>query len=231
MSAAPQFHDLTVARIDAEAAGSVAVTFAIPTALRERFAFEPGQFLTLRATIEGQDVRRSYSICSPQSALTQHGELQVGIRPVESGVFSNWAATQLKAGDTLRVMPPEGRFCVQRPRALHRVGFAAGSGITPILSIMASTLACGNPASRRSSRRRRRTGPAARLRSGPSNSLAASRPACAHPAQFRPAGRRHCHRHRPCRRRLTRPPRRATRSGRSPAYRVRQLPPPYANVC
>ena len=140
MSAAPQFHDLTVSRIDAEAAGSVAVTFAIPADVRERFAFEPGQFLTLRATIDGQDVRRSYSICSPKSWLAQHGELQVGIRPVEGGVFSNWAATQLKAGDTLRVMPPEGRFCVQRPRALHRVGFAAGSGITPILSIMASTM-------------------------------------------------------------------------------------------
>jgi len=140
MSAAPQFHDLTVSRIDAEAAGAVAVTLAIPADVRERFAFEPGQFLTLRATIDGQDVRRSYSICSPQSWLAQHGELQVGIRPVEGGVFSNWAATQLKAGDNLRVMPPDGRFVVQRPRAIHRVGFAAGSGITPILSILASTL-------------------------------------------------------------------------------------------
>jgi ring-1,2-phenylacetyl-CoA epoxidase subunit PaaE len=67
-------------------------------------------------------------------------ELEVGIRPVQGGVFSNWAASQLKAGDTLRVMPPDGRFVVQRPRAIHRVGFAAGSGITPILSILASTL-------------------------------------------------------------------------------------------
>jgi ring-1,2-phenylacetyl-CoA epoxidase subunit PaaE len=66
--------------------------------------------------------------------------LEVGIRPVAGGVFSNWAATQLKSGDTLRVMPPEGRFVSQRPRALHRVGFAAGSGITPILSILASSL-------------------------------------------------------------------------------------------
>ena len=140
MSTAPQFHDLPVARIDAEAAGAVALTFHIPETLRTAFTFEPGQFLTLRATIDGQDVRRSYSICSPQRLLRDKGELQVGIRPVEGGVFSNWAAQQLKAGDTLRVMPPEGRFVVQRPRALHRVGFAAGSGITPILSIMASTL-------------------------------------------------------------------------------------------
>ncbi len=140
MSAAPQFHELTVLRIDAEAAGAVALSFHIPDALRATFAFQPGQFLTLRATVDGQDVRRSYSICSPARLLRDKGELHVGIRPVEGGVFSNWAAQQLKVGDTLRVMPPDGRFVVQRPRALHRVGFAAGSGITPILSIMASTL-------------------------------------------------------------------------------------------
>ncbi len=140
MSAAPPFHELQVSRIDAEAAGAVALTFRIPESLRASFAFQPGQFLTLRASIAGQDVRRSYSICSTTRSLRERGELQVGIRPVEGGVFSNWAVQQLKAGDTLRVMPPQGRFVVQRPRALHRVGFAAGSGITPILSIMASTL-------------------------------------------------------------------------------------------
>ena len=136
----PRFHDLTVARVDAEAAGAVAVSLAIPDALRETFAFEPGQFLTLRTEIGGQDVRRSYSISSPRSRLAKHGEVTLGIRPVEGGVFSNWAAAELKAGDTLRVMPPDGRFTIHKPRALHRVGFAAGSGITPILSIMASTL-------------------------------------------------------------------------------------------
>ncbi|MCM3378032.1 FAD-binding oxidoreductase, partial [Bacillus licheniformis] len=100
----------------------------------------PGQFLTVRARIGGQEVRRSYSISSARSLYTSKGELTLGIRPVEGGVFSNWAATQLKAGDTLQAMPPDGRFTVHRPRALHRVGFAAGSGITPILSIMTSTL-------------------------------------------------------------------------------------------
>ena len=139
-NAVPRFHDLTVSRIHPEAAGSVAVSLHIPPELRDTFAFEPGQFLTLRTTIGGQDVRRSYSISSPRSLLTQQGELMLGIRPVEGGVFSNWAATELKAGDALRVMPPDGRFTVHKPRALHRVGFAAGSGITPILSIMASTL-------------------------------------------------------------------------------------------
>jgi ring-1,2-phenylacetyl-CoA epoxidase subunit PaaE len=134
------FHDLTVSRVCPEAAGAVAISLAIPEPLRETFAFEPGQFLTLRAQIAGQDLRRSYSISSPRSRLLTQGEVTLGIRPVEGGVFSNWAATQLKAGDTLRVMPPDGRFTVHKPRAVHRVGFAAGSGITPILSIMASTL-------------------------------------------------------------------------------------------
>ena len=140
MSAVPRFHDLTVARVNPEAAGAVAITFAVPAELQERFAFEPGQFLTLRSTIDGQDVRRNYSICSTRSRYGSHGELEVGIRPMDGGVFSNWAATQLKAGDTLAVMPPDGRFTIRKPRALHRVGFAAGSGITPIMSIIASTL-------------------------------------------------------------------------------------------
>ncbi|MFM1908698.1 MAG: hypothetical protein RLZZ591_2375 [Pseudomonadota bacterium] len=137
---APRFQDLTVKRINPEAAGSVAITFDIPAGARDAFAFEPGQFLTLRAQVNGQDVRRNYSISSPRSQLQRHGELDIGIRPVEGGVFSNWAATTLKAGDTLAVMPPEGRFTVKKARAIHRVGFAAGSGITPILSIAATTL-------------------------------------------------------------------------------------------
>jgi len=90
--------------------------------------------------VNGQDVRRNYSISSPRSQFLKRRELEIGIRPVEGGVFSNWAATQLKVGDTLKVMPPEGRFTIKKPRAIHRVGFAAGSGITPILSIAATTL-------------------------------------------------------------------------------------------
>ncbi len=137
---APRFQELAVKRVSPEAAGAVAITFAIPDTERERFAFEPGQFLTLRATIDGQDVRRNYSISSPRSRLAKDGELEIGIRPVEGGLFSNWATRAVKAGDTLQVMPPDGRFVVKKKRALHRVGFAAGSGITPILSIAASTL-------------------------------------------------------------------------------------------
>ena len=135
-----KFHDLPVSNITPEAAGAVAITFQVPEDLRSGFNFKAGQFLTLRASIDGNDVRRSYSISSSQNAYAQNGTLEVGIRPVQGGVFSNWAATQLKVGDVLRVMPADGRFIVQRPRAIHRVGFAAGSGITPILSILASTL-------------------------------------------------------------------------------------------
>ena len=135
-----QFHELTVKRVSPEAAGSVAVAFDIPPALRETFRFEPGQYLTLRTRLDGEELRRNYSICCPRSRLAREGELEIGIRPVQGGRFSNWAATQLRRGQRLEVMPPQGRFTVQRPRALHRVGFAAGSGITPILSIAASTL-------------------------------------------------------------------------------------------
>ena len=136
----PSFHELSIKKVSPEAAGSVAITFDIPSDSREKFHFEPGQFLTLRADVNGQDVRRNYSISSPRSQFLKHGELEIGIRPVEGGVFSNWAATQLKAGDKLKVMPPEGRFTIKKPRAIHRVGFAAGSGITPILSMAATTL-------------------------------------------------------------------------------------------
>jgi ring-1,2-phenylacetyl-CoA epoxidase subunit PaaE len=135
-----RFHELTIKRVSPEAAGSVAITFDIPASQRESFNFQPGQFLTLRTKLDGQDVRRNYSISSPRSRLAKAGELEIGIRPVEGGVFSNWAAQTLKAGAKLDVMPPDGRFTVKKQRAIHRVGFAAGSGITPILSIAATTL-------------------------------------------------------------------------------------------
>ncbi len=136
---APRFYPLNVKRVTPEAAGAVAVTFAIPDEQRALFDFQPGQFLTLRTQLNGEDVRRNYSISCARSRL-KAGELEIGIRPVEGGLFSNWAAQQLKAGDTLDVMSPDGRFTVKKPRAIHRVGFAAGSGITPVLSIAASTL-------------------------------------------------------------------------------------------
>ena len=140
---APHFHPLRITRVTPEAAGAVAISFAIPPALRELYVFTPGQFLTLKAQINGEQVRRSYSICSSTQHLASAQEIEVGIKPVEGGVFSNWA-TQLKSGETLEVMPPDGRFTPRLSGAVHRVGWAAGSGITPLLSIIASTLA-GEP--------------------------------------------------------------------------------------
>lgn len=137
---AAHFHPLRIKRITPDAAGAAAITFEVPEALRQEFDFRPGQFLTLRATIGGQDVRRNYSICSPRQRYLLEGEIDVGIKPVQGGTFSRWATAQLQAGSTLDVMPPDGRFTPRAPEARHRVGFAAGSGITPILSIMASTL-------------------------------------------------------------------------------------------
>jgi ring-1,2-phenylacetyl-CoA epoxidase subunit PaaE len=134
------FHPLTVKRVTPDAAGSAAITLAVPRELREAFAFAPGQFLTLRATVEGAECRRSYSICSPRSRFDERLELDLGIKPVEGGLFSRWALAHLLPGRTIDAMPPEGRFTPRAPEARHRVGFAAGSGITPILSIVASTL-------------------------------------------------------------------------------------------
>ncbi|MBC7437878.1 MAG: phenylacetate-CoA oxygenase/reductase subunit PaaK [Bdellovibrionales bacterium] len=134
------FHPLIVKRVAPETADSAAITFDIPPALREAFNFKPGQFLTLRATIDGKEQRRSYSICSSHSRFTRAHELEVGIKRVEGGVFSSWAITQLKAGDTLEAMSPDGRFTTRGSGTVHRAGFAAGSGITPMLSIIASTL-------------------------------------------------------------------------------------------
>jgi ring-1,2-phenylacetyl-CoA epoxidase subunit PaaE len=144
---ATHFHPLAVTRVTPDAAGSVAVTLQVPPALRSAFDFRPGQFLTLRTDINGQETRRSYSICSPHARYLQQGEIEVGIKPVEGGLFSPWAVEQLQPGSRIEVLPPDGRFTARVPGARHCVGFAAGSGITPLLSIVATTLA-QEPASR-----------------------------------------------------------------------------------
>ncbi|VWX55713.1 subunit of the phenylacetly-CoA oxygenase/reductase [Burkholderiales bacterium 8X] len=132
------FHPLTVRRIEPDTAEAVIVTFEVPEALREVFGFTQGQYLTLRTQIDGQDLRRSYSIC----AGVDDGELRVGVRKVRDGVFSNWINSQLQPGDSLQVMAPQGRFFVPIDAAAHRhhVGIAGGSGITPVLSIMKTVL-------------------------------------------------------------------------------------------
>ena len=138
---AVHFHPLRIKRVNPEAAGAVAITFDVPPALRGAFDFRPGQFLTLRATLDGKEERRSYSICSPHHRYVDSGEIDVGIKPVEGGTFSPWAVQALQPGEAVEVMPPEGRFTPRVAGARHRVGFAAGSGITPLLSIVATTLA------------------------------------------------------------------------------------------
>jgi ring-1,2-phenylacetyl-CoA epoxidase subunit PaaE len=133
------FHPLRVRSVEPDTSEAVIVCFEVPEALRATFGFTQGQYLTLRKQIEGQDLRRSYSIC----AGLDDGELRVGVRRVQGGTFSNWINTALRAGDTLQVMAPQGRFFVPIDPQSHRhyVGIAGGSGITPILSIMKTVLA------------------------------------------------------------------------------------------
>ena len=138
---AVHFHSLRIKRVSPEAAGAAAITFDIPPSLRGTFDFRPGQFLTLRAVLAGKEERRSYSICSPHLRFAQDGEIDVGIKPVEGGTFSRWAVQSLQPDATVEVMPPEGRFTPRVAGARHRVGFVAGSGITPLLSIISTTLA------------------------------------------------------------------------------------------
>src|SRR3954464_15620061 len=138
-SSIPRFHRLAVNDLRRESPDAVSLTFAIPKELADDYSFAPGQYLTLRTTMEGEEVRRSYSICSGPD----DGELRIAVKKVDGGAFSNWAADELKSGDELDVMTPTGRFGVAHAPDQARVyaGFAAGSGITPILSIVKGVLA------------------------------------------------------------------------------------------
>jgi ring-1,2-phenylacetyl-CoA epoxidase subunit PaaE len=138
-STTPRFHRLAVRDLRREAADAVSLTFTIPPELTRDYTFAPGQYLTLRTTMDGEEVRRSYSICSGPD----DGELRIAVKKVDGGAFSSWAADELKAGDALDVMTPTGRFGIAHAPddARIHVGFAAGSGITPILSIVRGVLA------------------------------------------------------------------------------------------
>lgn len=139
-----QFHALTLADVIPETTHAVRLRLTVPVALKEAFAFKAGQFLTLRAVVNGIDLRRSYSICSTPAQLDSQGTVDVGVKAVAGGAFSPWVQT-LKAGDTLQVLPPEGRFTLPVD-AKHVLCIAAGSGITPLLSVMADTLASDSSA-------------------------------------------------------------------------------------
>lgn len=133
-----KFYPLTVAKVKQETRDAVCVTFDVPPELKDTFAYRQGQYLTLRATIDGEDVRRSYSICSS----VQDERLRVAIKRCTGGLFSNWATERIQPGMQLDVMPPSGNFNVplEPGSRRHYLAFAAGSGITPILSIVKTTL-------------------------------------------------------------------------------------------
>jgi ring-1,2-phenylacetyl-CoA epoxidase subunit PaaE len=139
------FHELRVARLDRITDDAVAITFEVPEELREEYRFTAGQHVSLRCLIAGDDVRRNYSICTPASS----GVLRVGVKRLPDGVFSSYAMDKLQVGDTIEVLTPSGRFFtpLDPAQAKHYGAVAAGSGITPILSILSTALEV-EPASR-----------------------------------------------------------------------------------
>jgi ring-1,2-phenylacetyl-CoA epoxidase subunit PaaE len=144
----PQFHPLTVAAVDRLTEDAVSVAFEVPPGLREVFAFQAGQHLTVRRRCDGEDVRRSYSICSTPAQLAA-GVLRIGVRLVPGGAFSAFATSALRTGDTVDVLPPLGHFttALDPARRRHYLAVAAGSGITPVLCLVATALST-EPASR-----------------------------------------------------------------------------------
>lgn len=134
-----QFHTLTIQNITRETAKAVTLTFAIPEALKDTFSFIAGQYLTLKTEINGEEVRRAYSLSSTPAS----GKLSVTVKEVEGGTFSVYANMQLQEGDTLEVAIPEGRFLLDNAFAKSNktyLAFAAGSGITPIMSMIRTVL-------------------------------------------------------------------------------------------
>ena len=138
----PTFHPLRVEAVDRLTDDAVAITFAVPPELREAFAFQAGQHLTVRRFEGSEDVRRSYSICSTPGELERTGRLRIGVKQIPGGAFSRYAAEILRTGDTVDVMPPLGHFTTAfDPQRQRRYGaVAAGSGITPVLSLVATAL-------------------------------------------------------------------------------------------
>jgi len=134
-----KFHALRVASVRPETRDAVVVTFDLPDEAHAQFRYQPGQHLTLRTHHEGEELRRSYSIC----ASADEQQLRIAIKRVEDGVFSSWANEALKPGAVIDCMEPSGNFGIPAPNGAprHHVAFAAGSGITPILSIVKTILA------------------------------------------------------------------------------------------
>lgn len=139
-----RFHELEVIEVRHLTADSIEVTFAVPEKLREEYQYLPGQYVALRAHVDGREVRRSYSICrAPDVAAPEGGTISVGIKRDLGGLFSVWAHENLHPGIRIEVMSPEGRFTSNLPDldGAHLVGIAAGSGITPMMALASSVLA------------------------------------------------------------------------------------------
>ena len=138
MDQPPVFHRLRVSEVKRETEQSVAVTFEVSAPLKSDFSYLPGQHVTVRAEIDGEDVRRSYSLCADAGS----GRLRIGIKELRGGRFSTYANRVLRVGDYLDVMPPVGDFTIEPDPASshHYAAVAAGSGITPVLSLIATTL-------------------------------------------------------------------------------------------
>ncbi len=135
---AEHFHALRVAQIVPETSEANSIRFEMPPELRDRFAFKAGQHLTLRATLGGEEVRRNYSLCT----APDEQDWMVTVKRIGGGLFSNWVGDRLKPGDTIDVMPPHGSFTTDfaPERSRHLVGIAGGSGITPVMSLIKSTM-------------------------------------------------------------------------------------------
>lgn len=138
MTIAHDYVPFTIASVNRDTPDAVTIALSIPEDMQPRFAFQPGQYLNVRTLIHGEEVRRSYSICSGPS----ESHLRIAIKKVDGGHFSAWANTALAAGDTLDAMPPQGRFVLAKsdgaPR--HILCLAAGAGITPIIAMAAHAL-------------------------------------------------------------------------------------------
>ncbi|PLW82372.1 phenylacetate-CoA oxygenase/reductase subunit PaaK [Kineobactrum sediminis] len=134
-----QFYPLTVAGVQPETDNAIRVSFTVPEKLRDHFRYKPGQYLTLQSELDGEPVRRSYSICSG----VHDPAIEIAIKRVEGGLFSNFANDSLREGDTLEVMPPQGNFHVEldAQRSRNYLFIASGSGITPVISNIRSILA------------------------------------------------------------------------------------------
>jgi ring-1,2-phenylacetyl-CoA epoxidase subunit PaaE len=140
--ATPQFHPLRIREVRPETADAVSVSFEVPPELRDAYRFTQGQFVTLKAHIDGVETRRSYSICVGVTDYDRDGELRIGIKRVRGGRFSNFAFDTLKPGHSVDVMTPDGRFFthLNAEHGKQYVAFAGGSGITPVLAIVKTTL-------------------------------------------------------------------------------------------